>query len=53
MVTLTQYIGRSPDTATAEDLRLFQLHMAEAGVSIITINAMPSGLKFLFTHTSL
>ena len=21
------YLGRSPDTATAEDLRLFQLHM--------------------------
>ena len=26
VVKLTQYLGRSPDTATAEDLRLFQLH---------------------------
>lgn len=51
VVKLTHYIGRSPDTATAEDLRLFQLHMAEAGVSNITINATLSGLKFFFTHT--
>ena len=27
---LTIFLGRSPDTATAEDLRLFQLHLTES-----------------------
>ena len=36
---LTCFLGRSPDTATAEDLRLFQLHLVELGVSSITLNA--------------
>jgi hypothetical protein len=26
------FIGRSPDTATAEDLRLFQLHQTRIGI---------------------
>ena len=29
---LTVFLGRSPDTATAEDLRLFQLHLTGTGV---------------------
>ena len=51
VVRFSQYLGRSPDTATAEDLRRFQLHLAETGVSNITINATLSGLTFFFTHT--
>lgn len=51
VVRLTRYLNRSPDTATTEDLRLFQLHMAETGVSSITINGTLTGLKFFFTHT--
>ena len=51
VVKLTKYLGRSPDTATAEDLRRFQLHMAQNGVSNITINTTLSGLKFFFTYT--
>ena len=51
VVKLTRYLNRSPDTATAEDLRLFQLHMVEQGVSSITINATLTGLKFFFTYT--
>jgi len=51
VVRLTKYLGRSPDTATAEDLRLFQLHLAETAVSNITINATLSGLKFFFGYT--
>jgi len=35
----TQFLGRSPDTATAEDLRLFQLMVVEEGTSTITMNA--------------
>ena len=51
VIRLTQYLGRSPDGATAEDLRRFQLHLAETGVSNITINTTLTGLKFFFTHT--
>ena len=51
VVRLTQHLGRSPDRATAEDLRLFQLHLAETGVSSITINTTLTGLKFFYTHT--
>lgn len=51
VVRLARYLGRSPDSATAEDLRRFQLHLAEAGASNISINATLTGLKFFFTHT--
>jgi integrase/recombinase XerD len=42
-----QFLGRSPDTATAEDFRLFQLHMAGNNVSNASINATICGLRFL------
>jgi site-specific recombinase XerD len=45
------YLHRSPDTATAEDLRRYQLHLVETGVSSISINAAITGLKFFFTVT--
>jgi len=45
------FLGRSPDTATAEDLRRFQLHMAEQGTSSMTINATITGLRFFFEIT--
>ena len=32
------FLKRSPDTATAEDIRLFQLHLAETGMSICNRN---------------
>ncbi|HDY81553.1 MAG TPA: integrase [Halieaceae bacterium] len=48
---LTQFLGRSPNTATAEDFRLFQLHMAENGVSNTTINATICGLSFFCKAT--
>ena len=51
VVRLSKFLGRSPDTATAEDLRRFQLHLAETGTSNITINATLTGLKFFFTYT--
>jgi site-specific recombinase XerD len=46
-----QYLGRSPGTATAEDLRRYQLHLVDAGTSPITLNATITGLKFLFDVT--
>lgn len=48
---LARFIGRSPDTASAEDLRRFQLHMVDAGTSPITLNATITGLTFLFDVT--
>lgn len=51
VVRFTRFLGRSPDTATAEELRQFQLHLVEAGVSSITINATLTGLKFFFEQT--
>jgi integrase/recombinase XerD len=45
------FLKRSPDTATAEDIRLFQLHLAEIGVSICNRNRIMTGLRFLFRVT--
>jgi hypothetical protein len=38
-----RYLGRSPDTATVEDLRNFQLHLVDTGTSPITLNATLTG----------
>src|SRR5213592_2140199 len=48
---LAVFLGRSPDTATAEDLRRFQLHLVDHGISPITLNATITGLKFFFDVT--
>jgi integrase/recombinase XerD len=47
----TVFLGRSPDTASADDLRLYQLHMVDHGISPITLNATITGLKFFFETT--
>jgi len=51
VVKFTRYLKRSPDTASAEDLREFQLYLASQGVSSGTINACISGLRFFFDTT--
>jgi hypothetical protein len=43
---LAAFLGRSPDTATAEDLRAFQLHLTATGVRPPTINAIVTVLRF-------
>ena len=48
---LTRYLGHSPDTATAEELRRYQIHMVDKGISSITLNATITGLKFFFQTT--
>jgi site-specific recombinase XerD len=45
------FIGRSPDTATAEELRLFQLHQTQNGLPPPSINSAVSALRFFFTVT--
>lgn len=51
VIKLTRFLGRSPDTASPEDLRRFQLHLASDGVSNQTINATICGLRFFFEVT--
>lgn len=48
---LTKFLGRSPDTASPEDLRAFQKHLVELGASGSTINATIRGLRFFFETT--
>lgn len=48
---LASFLGRSPHTATAEDLRRFQLHLVDTGTGPVTINATITGLKFFFDIT--
>ena len=45
------FLKQSPDTATAEDIRRFQLHLAETGMSIGNRNRIMTGLRFLFRVT--
>lgn len=45
------FLKRSPDTATAEDIRRFQLHLSETGASICNRNRIMTGVKFLFRVT--
>jgi integrase/recombinase XerD len=47
----TRYLCRSPDTATAEELRAYQLHCVKQGISAITLNATITGLKFFSEAT--
>ena len=49
--TFTKFLGRSPDTATSDDLRRFQLHMAQQQIGAPTINSAISALRFFFTET--
>jgi integrase/recombinase XerD len=48
---LSAFLGHSPHTATAEDLRRFQLHLVDTGTGPVTINATLTGLKFFFDIT--
>src|SRR6202045_2815103 len=45
------FLGRSPDTATADDVRRFQIEQRDAGVPTPTMNSIVSALRFFFTHT--
>jgi site-specific recombinase XerD len=45
------FLQRSPETATADDVRRFQLHLAESGISICNRNRIMTGVKFLLRVT--
>lgn len=45
------FLGRSPDTATAEDVRRFQIQQGELDVPAPTLNAVVSALRFFSAQT--
>ena len=45
------WLRRSPDTATPDEVKGFQQHLIESGVSICTRNQTMTGVKFLFRVT--
>jgi len=47
----TAYLGRSPDTASSEDVRRYQLHLTTRGVGVPTVNQTVSTLRFFFKVT--
>src|ERR1700688_4443882 len=48
---LAAFLGRSPDSATPEELRSFQLHLTATGVRPPTINTTVTALRFFFSVT--
>jgi len=47
----TAFLGRSPDTASFEDVRRYQLHLAASGVGVPTLNQTVATLRFFFRVT--
>ena len=45
------WLGRSPETATPDDVKYFQQYLVESGFSICTRNQTMTGVKFLFRVT--
>ena len=45
------FLGRSPDMATPEDLRAYQLHMTDTGITPSTFNTRIVALRFFFGMT--
>ena len=48
---LAAFLGRSPDTATADDIRRFQFFLIETGASIVNRNRIMTGVRFLLRVT--
>src|SRR5215470_15691892 len=46
-----KFLGRSPDTATLEDVRAFQLHLTSTGAGVPKINSAIAALRFFFNIT--
>src|SRR3954462_4621739 len=45
------FLERRLDTASADDLRRFQVEQRDAGVPVPTMNSIVSALRFFFTQT--
>ena len=46
--TFSTFLGRSPATASSEDLRRYQVHQSKEGAQPPTINSAVSALRFFF-----
>ena len=46
-----KFLGRSPDAATSDDLRAYQLHLTDTGVTPSTFNTRIVALRFFFGIT--
>src|SRR3954471_8235150 len=49
--SFSAFLGASPDTASFEDLRRYQLHLVSSHAGVPTINHTVTALRFLFTVT--
>src|SRR5436190_13233568 len=49
--SFAKFLGGPPDTATAEDLRRYQVHQTEIGVQAPSMNSSAVALRFFFTVT--
>jgi hypothetical protein len=49
--TFASFLGRSPDTATADDVRRFQVHLTDSGAQPPKLNGSASALRFFFGTT--
>ena len=47
-----EFLKRSPDTASTEDFRRYQLYLVDQGTSPVSLNAAITGLKFFFDITA-
>jgi integrase/recombinase XerD len=45
------FLRRSPDTATSEDVRLFQVHLSQQKIGAATVNSAIAALRFFFNVT--
>ena len=45
------FLGRSPDTASFEDVRSYQLHLAASGAGVPNLSQSVSTLRFFFRVT--
>src|SRR5450631_208910 len=50
-IRFAAFLGRSPDMATADDIRGFQLFLIESGLSICNRNRIITGVRFLLRVT--
>lgn len=47
----SRFLGHKPSAATVDDLRRYQLHLVDHGISPVSLNAAITGLKFFFDIT--
>ena len=48
---LAAFIGRPPETAAAEDLRLYRLHLVQSPLGASSVNSYMTALRFFFSIT--